>query len=98
MNYNRILLIFVLVFLRYIKISKHACFTAFKIPPRNLILGAASHHPSQQGYSHAEKDASIKGILESVVGVYILNGYLLLRGSTFYIKLHLHVWAVKCCH
>jgi len=29
---------------------------------RNLILGAASHHPSQQGYSHAGKDASIKGI------------------------------------
>ena len=43
----------------------------------NLILGAASHHPSQQGYSHAEKDASIKGtcILESVLGVYIVTGY-----------------------
>ena len=48
---------------------------------RNLILGAASHHPSQQGYSHAEKDTSNKGILESVGGVNIVDGYLLFRGS-----------------
>lgn len=95
MNYNSLDFCFGLC---YIKICKHACFTAFKIAPLNLILGAVSHHPSQQGYSHAEKDVSIKGILESVVGIYILNRYLLFRGSAFYLKLHLHVWAVKCCH
>ena len=49
----------------------------------NLILGAASHHASQQGYSHAEKDASIKGILESIVGFCIVNGYPPFRGSIF---------------
>lgn len=49
----------------------------------NLILGAASHRASQQGYSHAEKDASIKGILESIVGFCIVNRYPRFRGSIF---------------